>query len=411
MKRTIYISIAIVYFFLNIAGLPFGLTWMAVLAPVFYVWVVLKRKKEILLPFLTLLLPFIIAHVLFIGVNLKEYLVTMANLTAVYIFGQAFYTWLLIDTEKEKIFRLLLKINMALCGVALIFYFTPADTLFWIQQTLTANVEDFRRLKMFTYEASYYALLFAPLFLYYLMQYILGRNTISTYWLLAMLFVPVILSFSMGVIVCLILAGLLTFFIHFQTLHTKRRVVNGAITTTVLIVFTGVLLWVLIPDNALLLRLQNVLAGKDTSAMGRTAEAFELAQKMLQDNNPYWGIGPGQLNLTGADIIRAYYLYYFTTPVAIPNAAAETLVLFGWLGFILRIGVQVFLFLITGVWRNYYRLLLFLFMFLYQFSGSYITNIAEYVIWIMAFAPVFPEFTVIPKNKLVASPALEIPVD
>jgi hypothetical protein len=44
------------------------------------------------------------------------------------------------------------------------------------------------------------------------------------------------------------------------------------------------------------------------------------------------------------------------------------------------------------VWRNYYRLLLFTFIFIYQFTGSFITNVAEYVIWIMAFTPVFREF-------------------
>ncbi|MGZ5135232.1 MAG: hypothetical protein ACXWCG_08785, partial [Flavitalea sp.] len=47
----------------------------------------------------------------------------------------------------------------------------------------------------------------------------------------------------------------------------------------------------------------------------------------------------------------------------------------------------------TKVWSNYYRLSLFLFIFIYQFTGSYLTNIAEYVIWILAFHPgLFTEF-------------------
>ena len=49
-----YLPFALIYFFLNSLGLPFGLTWMALLGPVFYVWVLLKRKKEILFPFLFL---------------------------------------------------------------------------------------------------------------------------------------------------------------------------------------------------------------------------------------------------------------------------------------------------------------------------------------------------------------------
>ncbi len=52
------------------------------------------------------------------------------------------------------------------------------------------------------------------------------------------------------------------------------------------------------------------------------------------------------------------------------------------------------LFVYTKVWRNYYRLLLFVFVFIYQFTGSFITNIAEYVIWIMVFTTVFKEYDV-----------------
>lgn len=405
MKLNVYLAIAILYFFFNSTGLPFGLTYMALLAPVFYVWVLLKRKKEVLLPFFTCLLPFIAIHILYIHVNLKEYLVSLANITAVYIFGQAFYTWLRLDEQKEKIFRVLLILNIVFCIVAVVFYFTPYNAVFWIQQNITANVEDFLRLKMFTYEASYYALVFTPLFLFYLLQYVLGKNTINGPLLLFLLFVPFVLSFSIGVIICLVLSGLLVLLIHFPTLHSKRRIVNGAIAIVFSLAIISILLFIVFPGNPVLLRLENIVSGKDTSAMGRTAEAFELAQKMLKENNPYWGIGPGQLNLAGADMIRGYYLYYFNTPVAIPNAAAETLVLFGWVGLVLRLFIELFFFFITGVWRNYYRLLLFMFMFLYQFTGSYITNVAEYVIWIMAFTNVFPEFRVARKKAAVFQPA------
>ena len=73
---------------------------------------------------------------------------------------------------------------------------------------------------------------------------------------------------------------------------------------------------------------------------------------------------------------------------------AETLAIFGWVGFCVRIFIELSLFFYTKVWKNYYRLLLFLFIFLYQFTGSFITNIAEYVIWIMAFTNAFPQFDV-----------------
>ncbi|MES1221835.1 MAG: hypothetical protein ABUT20_40430, partial [Bacteroidota bacterium] len=106
----------------------------------------------------------------------------------------------------------------------------------------------------------------------------------------------------------------------------------------------------------------------------------------------YWGVGIGQIKIMGEDTIRSYYLYYTDFTVAIPNAVAETLAIFGWIGVSLRLGIEIFMFIHTRVWKNYYRLLLFLFIFIYQFTGSYITNVAEYFIWILAFTRVFPQF-------------------
>jgi hypothetical protein len=59
----------------------------------------------------------------------------------------------------------------------------------------------------------------------------------------------------------------------------------------------------------------------------------------------------------------------------------------------LRLGLEIWLFFRTGVRYNYYRLSLFLFIFIYQFTGSFIMNIAEYVCWAMAFKKgIFEEF-------------------
>ncbi|HET9430639.1 MAG TPA: hypothetical protein VFO70_05650, partial [Chitinophagaceae bacterium] len=71
---------------------------------------------------------------------------------------------------------------------------------------------------------------------------------------------------------------------------------------------------------------------------------------------------------------------------------AETLAIFGWVGFWIKLLVELALFYFTKVWTNYYRLLLFFFIFIYQFTGSFITNMAEYVIWILAFTNVFKQF-------------------
>jgi hypothetical protein len=393
-----YLPFAFIYFFINSLGLPAGLLYTSLLAPFFYIWVLLKRKNEPALPFIACMLPFLIAHLFFIGVDEKQYAITMLNLLAVYIFGQAFYTWLKTDPDKEKTLKSILVLNFIVCIIATLFYLTPLRDIFWIQQNLTSGVADFLRLKMFTYEASYYALLFAPLFLYFFLQYVLQKNTIDKRLLVLMLFVPYVLSFSVGVIACLLMAGLLCFLIHFRSLHTKRRIVNGFINTAFAAAVLIIIAFLFFRENPFFIRLENIFSGNDSSASGRTKDSFIIAGRLLERGNSWWGIGPGQLKTEGADLIRAYYLYHYTAPVAIPNAAAETLALFGWVGFVLRIAVEFFFFFITKPWNNYYRLTIFFFIFFYQFSGSFITNVAEYVAWILAFTNAFPAFN-IPKRK------------
>ncbi len=401
-----YIPFAFIYFFVNAAGLPFGLLYTSLLAPFFYAWVVLKKKQEILFPFLLCLLPFVLAHLNLESLDRMQYLITMLNLLTVYIFGQAFHTWLNKDSQKEKTLRLLLHTNGLLCLIAILFYFTPFQSLFWSRQNLTSDVTDFLRLKMFTYEPSYYALLFVPLFLYFFLQYVFRQNQIRSSILLPLLFLPFILSFSIGVIICLLTAGFFCLIIRFPHLYRNRRIVNGLINTLFISIALLMFAGIFFPDNPLFIRIENILTGNDSSAEGRTGDAFIIARQLLDQGNPYWGIGAGQLELAGADLIRGYYLYYHNTPVAIPNAAAETLALFGWLGFGLRIGIECLLFLLTKPWKNYYRLILFFFVFLYQFTGSYITNVAEYVLWILAFTNAFPAFDISAAHQRKASALL-----
>ncbi len=353
-----------------------------------------SKKKEILLPFLVCLSPFIIIHFI-LGVDTKTYVVSVINYTMVYIFCQAFYTFLKTATDKEKIFRRLLIANFILCLVAIPILFTSYNDWLWMQRNISDGIDNFNRLKMFTYEASYYAILFTPLFFFFFLQIILKQNKINSWLLLLMVMLPYILAFSIGAIVCALLAGAITYLIYFRRLAGKRRLINLIILTVSVTGAMLVVFWLFFPQNSFFLRIENILSGKDTSGNGRTSEAFMLAMKILEQKSAAFGIGAGQIKVLGADIIRSYYLYDLDyTNIAIPNAAAETLAIFGWVGLSLRLLIEIFLFFYTRVWTNYYRLLLFIFIFVYQFTGSFVTNIAEYVIWILAFTNVFSEFDV-----------------
>lgn len=398
MSISKYFPVVFIYFFINSLGLPFGLTYTALLSPLLYIWVVISRKQEVVWPFLLALTPVVLIHIS-LGVDTKSYFISVLNLITVYIFCQAVYTFLIRCDHPANILKQLLVINFIFCLITIPLFFTPYDHLLWMKQFLTTGVADFRRLSLLTYEPSYYALLFTPLFFYFLLQLISYRNTINGWLLLVMLLLPLVLSFSLGVISAIIFSLAVASIVYFKTFIRNKRVVNGLLLAGMIAIIAIAGSMMFFPDNIIFVRIANVISGKDPSGKGRTFEAFWLADQLLAKKSYWWGIGPGQIKILGFDLIRDYYRYgYDTTRVAIPNAAAETLALFGWVGFIVRILAECFLFVYTRVWSNYFRLLLFTFIFIYQFTGSFITNVAEYVIWIMAFTPVFKEFNREMKN-------------
>lgn len=391
-----YYPFAFIYFFINVLALPLGLTYMALLSPLLYWWTVTTRKKEILLGFLVILTPFLIAHLL-LQVDEQAYLVSVLNYIMVYIFCQAFYTFLVKVNNPDRIFRHLLIANFLLCLIAIPIYFTPFRDVLWMTQNISDNVENVNRLKLFTYEASYYAVMFTPLFFFFFMQVILKQNKMNSWFILLMITLPYLLSFSLGAMSCIAIALGLSYLFHFKKLTRKKRWLTILSLTLIALLAAATILWIFFPGNGLFTRLGNIVSGHDTSGNGRTTDAFYLAMQMLDLKSPAWGIGAGQIKILGADIVRSYYLYDLDyNNIAIPNAVAETLAIFGWIGLVVRLGLQIFLFFFTRVWTNYFRLMLFLFIFLYQFTGSFITNIAEYVIWILAFTNCFPQFNTRP---------------
>jgi hypothetical protein len=394
MRINKFFPVVFIYFFINSFGLPFGLTYTALLSPLLYLWMIMTRKREVLWHFLLIMLPVALIH-LAIGVDVNSYFVSVLNMTLVYIFCQAVYTFLIKCEQPGTIFHQLLVINFICCLVAIPLFFTPLYPVLWMKQFLTTGVGEVRRLSLLTYEPSYYALLFTPLFFFFLLQLLFYRNTINGWLLLVMLLLPLALSFSLGVISAITMAIVVTVVLHYKKFLYNKRFINLLGFTGIVVVSALVVGLVFFPDNILFVRLDNVITGKDPSGKGRTFEAFWLADQLLAQKSYWWGIGPGQIKILGFDLIRDFYGYgRDTTRVAIPNAAAETLAIFGWVGFSVRILAECLLFVYTKVWRNYYRLLLFVFVFIYQFTGSFITNIAEYVIWVIAFTAVFREYDV-----------------
>ena len=387
--------VSLFIFFFNSFLLPDGLTYSLLLTPV---WVYLLYKQKRLDTVLVMLLPFVfyaIIH-LIIGVKLSNYVVSFIVLISVITFLTAVYYFISNPKVRlDPIFCDIAIMNFFFTLISLILFFVPGlKSIVWYNVPISPELTGLWRLKMFMPEPAHYSFILAPVVIYFLgrMLFFKSRNFLLT---LVFITIPLALSFSFGVISCLAISGIIILLLYFKSIFNskKRRKVFWMMTIGLPIL--AVLIYFVFPHNPLYVRLDNILFKDDTSARGRTYEAFILAHNIISQKSYWWGIGIGQLDVFARNFVINFYDYKnLPNVVRIPNASAETLLFFGYIGLILRFVVEWVLFFTSKVYKNPYRLWLFIFVFIYQFSGSYITNFAEYLVWMLVFSPVFPEFEV-----------------
>ncbi|MDI3320258.1 hypothetical protein [Pinibacter soli] len=387
-----YLPFAVLYFFFNSLLLPLGLLYTTLLTPVFILWLYKYPVFKYFYFFVALSVVFAVVH-FFNGVSFAGYTKSYVLILSVFFWCMAFYQFLLNCNSLQGIFNKLIIINFFLVLLALAFYFVPfLKPILWYKNSLTAGSGNVYRLKLFTYEASYYSLLLVPLVYYYYLK-ILFFRTGSNMLIFCLATLPILLSFSFGVLGGIAL-GFVLLLVSDVKLFYIKKIKYILITGLVVLPAVFFILYYIFPNNVLFLRIGNIIGGNDTSFNGRTSDSIILAYKIARDKNLLFGCGPGQTKLIGADFFKEFYHRYFAeSEVVLPNNVADILAAYGLLGVLLKLGVEFYLFFKTRVFDNYYRLGLFIFIFIYQFTGSFITNIAEYVIWILAFtAPIFPEF-------------------
>ncbi len=406
MQRTTninrYLPVALLYFFFNSVFLPLGLLYTSLLAPVFLLWIYLKKRPTGLWIYLSVTMLFASIH-FYNGVDARYYLQSYLILLATFIFCVAFYVFVSTVGSLRSLFKDLLIINSLFMLMALVFLMNPGlRDIVWYNNAITNGVKDVYRLKLFTYEASYYGTILAPLVLYYCLKALIVKPPQKWLFLL-MAAVPVLLSLSFGVILGIILAIVSVYLSDLKLLVENRKAIKNIVLSGITLVLGTIILYKVSPGNVLFKRLANLFAGQDTSFRGRTTDSFFIAWQIALKKSVVFGCGPGQIKFLGVNILRNFYRSdnYTAANTIIPNVLAETLAIYGVTGLFLRLGAEIYFFFRTRVYSNYYRLALFLFIFIYQFTGSYITNIAEYVIWILAFKPgLFEEFN---KPDIVAA--------
>ena len=392
--------VALLYFFLNGFLLPFGLLYTAILTPLLLVWLYQYKTFKKIWLFFAFMIPFACVHFIN-GVEARYYFISSFLFFTVFVFTLCFYQFLKVCVSLRSIFRKILIINFILVLIACVVFFMPSlRNTFWITSSVSSGLEKLPRLKMLTYEPSYYSMLLVPIALYYYLK-MLFLKLPNTGLIAIMITLPLLLSFSMGVLLGIPMALAVLLVLNLKLFFVNKRVLQYIFLITFLAIILVILLLLFYPDNALFIRIFNLFEGKDSSFRGRAFDSYKLAWDVASMKSIWFGVGLGQVKVLGLELWRTFYQYNFSiNEVAIPCAFAETLAVFGIVGIILRIGIQVFFFFRTRVYNNYYRLALFIFIFIYQFTGSYIYNIAEYVIWILAFSPIFEEFN---KRKLTIS--------
>ena len=391
-KPILFFEILVLVFFCN-HMLPFGLTITLILSP-FFLFSLLRWKRPDLFMFSAIGLFLINVPHLILGVDIKTWLISNVNLFSVILFTCIGVMLARANTIQHKHIERLSIINVIGVVIAIITVFLPGIRHWlWYEIPFTPNHAIIPRLKLLTLEASHYALLIVPLFMYYLLR-VLKASKRKDIILLITLAASLILSFSLGVLFVLGFSFFVFLLAYLRLLLKHRAARTYIFSGGFILVLAGLGLYWFYPDNPLFFRIENVLTGVDTSGRGRTYEAFDIASQVLEETNTWFGVGVGQFKLVGRETLIGYYRYMnIPDVVRLPNAMAETLVTFGWLGFVGKLLLQWILFFKTQVYKNLLQCALFLFVFIYQFTGSYLVNTTEYMLWILAFVPIFPMFS------------------
>lgn len=387
--------IGLIFFFANSIGLPTPLLYINFFALARYKDLFKSKNKVIFIWFFIISSIYFLIH-LYLGVSLKDYLKTFLFIQIMMFSTLISYNYIIKNKGlMPNLFSFIAKCSIGLYLVAIASLFTPLKDYLWIIHDFSLN-SNILRYKAFTYEPSFYALLFSPLVIYFFLKVM--YSSFKRYILrLTFVLVPIFSTLSFGFIGVLFVAWIL----FMTVLLAKYKTINRNFIIPIIAVITLALATISF-ENPVSNRINVFLNGEDTSVNGRIINSYYLANEMTKDKSQIFGIGLGQIKILGEKHIRSFYGYSKEEwPVmALPNATAETLAIYGYLGLLIRITIQIVLFFKFRVYNNYFNLFMFLFIFTYQLMGSFITSTVELVLWVLAIAPVFKSLDIRTKKSL-----------
>ena len=371
---------AVLYFFFNSVGLPLGLFYTTILSPLFFIWLYLKGKRWLTFKFLLCLSPFVIAHAR-LGVDSPFYYMrSVLLLWTVYITAYAFGLALVRAQHVERLFEQLIVLNFFAALIALALLPTPLGDPLW-----NANFNDLgnlpgyvRRLQLLTLEPSHYGFEMTPLLIFMSVRLLQKPDRRNLLYVL-MILLPLILSQSFGAL------SMCTAALAVALIPALTRLLRKGGSILILAAIGILLMALLLIPNPISLRVSQVVAGSDSSINSRTLNAFALAYLLATSKSIWWGIGIGQSKLQDV-----FDLHVGFNVAIIPNAMAATFAELGLVAVLVKFFLEFYLFFRTRVYRDSFRLAMFVVAFICQLTGSYLTDVQEYLTWFFAFVQIFP---------------------
>jgi len=219
-RISIYLPFLYLFFFFNTVGLPSPLEYTTILSPFFYLWLVKNRYKFVATRFLLFSLPFVVIH-LSQGVNYRTYVVSYLYIMSIYFVVYAFYVAVVNCRNIGKMLEHIIIVNFIISCFALIIINSEFSELLWWSVPIGSNLGIVKRLKLFTYEASYYSTLLVPLFFYSYYKVILYKNN-KNMLLFIITLIPIALSFSFGIISSLAISIVLVNLVYIQNIYKNN---------------------------------------------------------------------------------------------------------------------------------------------------------------------------------------------
>ena len=225
-----------------------------------------------------------------------------------------------LGAKISQVFEYIIKINFLFFIVAILMLFLDIPNNLWRYY----NYSDFGspggvpRFQGFLYEPSYYALIFSPVFLYAFYNLLFKERTIRALNYFVLISIPMISTWSFGVLLGLVLAIVIAF-----TYYSLKYYKVNVYLLFALTLIPVIAIFLLIFNSEISSRVALTLSGEDLSAKGRTSNAFEIAHYLATAKNALFGIGLGQIKVFGQEYIQNYYGYQKWYRVSIPNAFAS----------------------------------------------------------------------------------------